>query len=83
MKNYLFFSLLIIGLNCFGQNETSELQTIFRFNALSPGIELELPLNKVSSLSINSGIGISGSYANLSYANSGITYFISLLSGKK
>ena len=77
MKNYLFFSLLIIGLNCYGQNETSELQTIFRVNALSPGIELELPLNQVSSLSINSGIGISGSYKNLSYTNSGITYFIS------
>ena len=76
MKNYLFF-LLIIGLNCFGQNETSELQTIFRVNALSPGIELELPLNQASSLSINSGIGISGSYKNLSYTNSGITYFIS------
>lgn len=68
---------LLFGFTCFAQNETKALQKILRINAISPGLELELPLNNTSSLAINPGIGFSGSYNNLSYANSGVTYFIS------
>ncbi len=74
MKKYLLLLWLFSSLTCLGQDE---LQSIFRINALSPGLELEMPISKTSTLAINPGIGINGSYANLSYANSGILYFIS------
>lgn len=77
MKKIVLSLCLIAGLNCFGQDVTEELHEIIRVNVISPGIELEMPINNASSLALNAGVGVSGSYKNLSYTNSGFTYFIS------
>lgn len=67
---------IFIGITSWAQETTDNLQKIVRANLVSPGIEMELPISNKSTLSANTGIGVSGSYMNLSYTNSGFTYFI-------
>lgn len=77
MKSILYLLFIFISISSLGQETTNDLQKIIRANILSPGLEMELPLSNKSTISANAGIGISGSYLNLSYTNSGIIYFIS------
>jgi len=53
------------------------LQKVFRINIISPGIEFELPISEKSTIAANTGIGMHGSYLNLDYTSTGITYYIS------
>jgi len=64
-------------MNLLGQESENTLQKVFRINAINPGIELELPITKKSTIAANAGIGIHGSYVNLDYTSTGITYYIS------
>ncbi|MFT3738654.1 MAG: hypothetical protein QM786_07830 [Breznakibacter sp.] len=77
MMKFIALIFLILGGVCYGQDNAGRLEKVFRVNALSPGIELELPVSSKSIIAVNPGIGISGSYNNLSYTNSGVTYFVS------
>ena len=77
MKKYFVFISLAISIVCYSQESSVDLEKVFRINALSPGLELQLPINKKSTIAVNPGIGINGSYNHLSYASSGVTYFIS------
>jgi hypothetical protein len=76
MKILLILICISICMLNSAQSNTNELQNIIRVNAISPGIEVEIPFCNKSTLSVNTGIGVSGSYMNLSYVNSGWTYFI-------
>lgn len=75
MKKLLFPLFLFLCFTSLGQ-EPENLQKIFRVNMANPSVELEYPLSNKATLSANTGIGIQGSYLNLSYTNSGVTYFI-------
>ena len=76
MKKQLYLLFFFISLTSFGQKTTNDLQNIFRANVLSPGLEMEVPLSENSTFAANAGIGIQGSYNNLSYTGSGFIYFI-------
>lgn len=76
MKKLLCFLFVLVSFNVFGQEAPQDLQTILRANILSPGVECELPVSDRTTLTANTGVGVSGSYLNLSYTNSGITYFV-------
>lgn len=76
MKKALSVLFIFISIISFAQEAKSDLQKIVRINFLSPGVEIELPLSTKSIISANTGIGISGSYKNLSHAH-GFNYFIS------
>jgi hypothetical protein len=77
MKKLTLLFGLLICINVWGQNKETPLKNVFRINAISPGVELELPISNKSTIAINPGIGIHGSYLNLDYTNSGITYYVS------
>ncbi|WP_423129066.1 hypothetical protein [Gaoshiqia sp. Z1-71] len=77
MKSQIYILLIFMNIAAFGQETTNDLQKIIRANVLSPGLEMEMPITNKSAISANVGIGINGSYKNLSYANSGLTYFLS------
>ena len=68
----------MISLTVFGQ-ETEDLKKVIRINVLNPGMELEWPISKKSTIAVNPGIGIHGSYRQLEYDYlvSGVTYYIS------
>ena len=75
---FVFFSIV-----CLAQENSSNLERVFRVNVLSPGIEFETPVSAKSTLSINPGIGLQGAYSNLSYTynigqktNNPLTYYI-------
>lgn len=68
---------LLTSLNVFGQETEKNLQKVFRINLISPGLELELPVSGKSTVAVNPGMGVHGSYLNLDYTASGITYYIS------
>lgn len=76
MKKILSALFTFICIISFAQETKNDLQKIVRVNFLSPGIEVELPVSIKSTISANTGIGISGSYKNLSHAH-GFNYFIS------
>jgi len=76
MKNIFLLFGLAICLTSFGQEKTSELNKVLRINALSPGVEIELPIFKRSTIAANAGLGIQGSYRNMDNTGSGVTYFI-------
>ena len=79
MKRIVFILGLVACMNVFGQETENNLQKTFRINMINPGVEYELPISKKSTIAVNPGIGIHGSYLNLDYdnINSGITYYIS------
>jgi len=76
MKKALSALFIFISIISFAQETKSDLQKIIRANFLSPGVEIEFPISAKSTISANAGIGISGSYKNLSHAH-GFNYFIS------
>ncbi|HTO35729.1 MAG TPA: hypothetical protein VLZ72_05795 [Flavobacterium sp.] len=76
MKKVFFLFGLTICLTSFGQNNSNELNKVFRINLLSPGVEIEFPISEKSTISANPGIGIQGTYLHLDDTNSGITYYI-------
>lgn len=76
MKKQLYLLFIFISLISLGQETTNELQNIFRANVLSPGLEMEVPLSNNSTFAANTGIGIQGSYNDLSYTGTGFIYFI-------
>lgn len=77
MKRTALLFVIFISLIAKGQETSNELTSVFRINALNPGLELETPISMKSTLSINSGIGIHGSNKNLNITTTGVTYFIS------
>jgi len=79
MRKLFLLISLTISLTSFGQETTDDLSKVFRINALSPGLEFELPISEKSTIAINPGIGIHGSYMHLEYDYlvSGVTYYIS------
>jgi hypothetical protein len=83
MNKYILILILILifilmyATNVFCQNTENKLYNILRINMLNPGLELELPISNKSTLAINSGIGISGSYPKLSNSiNGGFFCFV-------
>ena len=76
MKKILFILLVFISSNSFGKQTTNDLQKVFRFNVISPGFEIELPISVKSTIAANAGIGIQGTYLHLDDTNSGTTYYI-------
>ncbi len=77
MKRIFLIIGLLASINCFGQNEENKLKSTFRTNLfLFPGLELEVPISKKSTLAANTGVGIQGGYKNLDYTNSGFNYYI-------
>lgn len=79
MRKLFLLIILTISLKSFGQEATDNLNKVFRINALNPGLEYEMPISNKSTIAINSGIGIHGSYMHLEYdyLRSGVTYYIS------
>ncbi len=79
MKKLTLLFGLLICINVLGQNNEKPLKNVFRINAISPGLEFELPISNKSTIAINPGIGIHGSYMHLeyNYIVSGVTYYIS------
>lgn len=74
MKHLLLGILTLYSIGTFGQENENQLKKVARVNFLSPGIELEIPISKQSLLTANAGIGISGSYPNLSFGDGFIYY---------
>ncbi len=77
MKRLFLIFGIVISINVFGQESESTMQKVFRINMISPGIEFELPVSKKSTIAANTGIGMHGSYLNLDYTSTGITYYVS------
>jgi len=77
MKKILLMLSLFVCIITYGQEKNKTLTNVLRINALNPGVELEMPISKKSTLSINPGVGIHGSYLNLNETSTGVTYFIS------
>lgn len=80
MKIIIYLFSITIGIAVYGQENSEDLSKIFRINALNPGVEFELPISRKSTIAINPGIGMHGSYKNLEYEKNiiiGFTYYIS------
>jgi hypothetical protein len=58
MKKILLILAVFISSNSFGEQTTNDLQKVFRFNVISPGFEIELPISVKSTIAANAGIGI-------------------------
>lgn len=77
LKKIIVLFILLQGFSIIGKSNENQLSSIFRVNLINPGIELEVPVSERSTIALNPGIGIHGSYLHLNYTNTGITYFIS------
>lgn len=77
MKKLVFIILLTVPLLMNGQKENMELTNVIRINAISPGVEVEMPISTRSTMIINPGVGMHGSNKNLTNTTTGITYFVS------
>ncbi len=77
MKKVVLLLFISLSFSIEAQNSDTGLQKVLRLNIISPGVEFEMPITKKSTISVNGGVGISGSYLNLSSVNgSGFLYFI-------
>jgi len=79
MKKILLLFGLTIYLTGFGQENSTELQKIFRLNVLNPGIEYEFPISSSAVIATNAGIGWNSSFVDSRspFGDSGLTHFIS------
>ncbi|MEA1975193.1 MAG: hypothetical protein U9N10_06490 [Bacillota bacterium] len=74
-KKIIICLLLIISAQAYSQkNNTSK---VLRINFVNPGIEYEMSIFNKSTLSLNCGVGFSGSYPDLTSRASGWLYLIS------
>ncbi|GAB1454423.1 hypothetical protein MASR2M47_44790 [Draconibacterium sp.] len=76
MKKIIFVLVVFISNISVGQKAANDMEKVFRVNAISPGLEFELPVSAKSTMAANAGIGIQGTYLNLDDTNSGVTYYI-------
>jgi hypothetical protein len=71
-KFILLISILFLSFNIQAQNT----EKVWRINVLNPGVELEMPTGKFSTIAANIGVGYDGGYPDLTYGGSGFTYII-------
>ena len=78
MKTFLLvLSITLSVLSAHAQLKEEAIQQNFRLNFISPGVEYEMPFAKKSSVLLNLGIGVGGSYKDLSDDQSGYTLLLS------
>lgn len=76
MKSLLILFFLLSTLFTLGQEDFST-TTVWRFNFVNPGAELEVPVTQNSTFSTNIGVGYNGSYPELTEGvNNGVVYII-------
>ena len=79
MKNIICFSVIIvfISINCIAHDTIAFTLKQRKICFINPGLELELPLKRKTSLIINPGIGYNISYPHISdFTSSGWLYLI-------
>lgn len=52
--------------NAFGQEAETKLQQALRIRIINPGLEFEQPISRKATITANGGVGIRGTYKNLS-----------------
>ncbi len=75
-KALLSFILLAFACISYSQDQETNTKKVFKINGINPGVSLEIPIFKKSTLSANAGIGYGGSFKNTTKYASGFLYMI-------
>jgi hypothetical protein len=77
MKKILLLLLMGTSIIALAQKEEVKVTTSSRINFVNPGFDYEFPISKSSSIDLNVGIGVGGSYKNLTSIEPGYTILLS------